>query len=263
MKRNIFFLILAVAMGLTASCQKVEDTYVPGKPTVENDNVYFSPDNSPSAVLPVDANEITVILARMDSTETLTVPVTAWTSCPEAFELPAVVEFAAGSSTAEYTFKVTDKLEMFVNYPVRLSVPEEMTNAYDTLDVYPRFALNVVKEDYKPYAKGVWVDYFLYAGDEPAQWEQLLQYSEILGLYRFPDVWWPGYSVEFEWDGTGNPTLAEAYATGYDHPTYGMITANTLDAKFAENTFEFNFEWTVSAGSFGAAPQFFAITEKF
>lgn len=27
-------------------------------------------------------------------------------------------------------------------------------------------------------------------------------------------------------------------------------------------TFEFNFEWTVSAGSFGAAPQFFAITEK-
>lgn len=261
MKRNIIFMALSAALLLAFACQK-EDTYVPGKPTVENDNVYFSPDNGTSAVLAVDETEVTVLLSRMDSTDALTVPVTAWTSHPAAFELPEKVEFAAGAATAEYKIKTTDSLAMFVNYPVRLSIPEELTNAYDTLDVYPRFALNVVKEDYKACAKGTWIDYFMYAGEEAAEWEQALQYSEILDTYRFPDVWYPGYSVEFKWDGKGNPEMAAAYTTGVEDSTYGMITANTVDATYADDTFVLNFEWTVSAGSFGAAPQIFVITEK-
>lgn len=252
---------LSAALLLAFACQK-EDTYVPGKPTVKNDNVYFSPDNESSAVLAADENEVTVLLSRTDSTNALTVPVTAWTSVPEAFELPDKVEFAAGAATAEYKFKATEKLEMFVNYPVRLSVPEELTNAYDTLSVYPRISLNVVKEDYKTFANGTWVDYFMYAGEEAKEWEQILQYSEILDTYRFPDVWYPGYSVEFKWDGKGNPELAKAYTTGVVDSTYGMITANTVEATYGDDTFAFNFEWTVSAGSFGAAPQIFVITER-
>ena len=261
MKRNIIFMALSAVLLLAFACQK-EDTYVPGKPTVENDNVYFSPDNGTSAVLAVDETEVTVLLSRMDSTDALTVPVTAWTSHPAAFELPEKVEFAAGAATAEYKIKTTDSLDMFVNYPIRLSIPEELTNAYDTLDVYPRFALNVVKEDYKPYANGVWVDYFMYAADEPAQWEQILEYSEILDLYRFSDVWYPGYGVQFSWDGAGNPVLAASYTTGVEDSTYGMITANTVDATYSENVFVLTFEWTVSAGSFGVAPQIYTITEK-
>lgn len=261
MKRNILLVALSAALCLVSACQK-GDVYVPGKPTVENDNVYFSPLNETSAVLAVDQNEVTVLISRMDSTDALTVPVAAWTSHPAAFVLPEKVEFAAGEATAEYKIETTDSLSMFVNYPVRLSIPEELTNAYDSLDVFPRFALNVVKEDYKPYANGVWVDYFMYAGDEPAQWEQVLEYSEILDLYRFSDVWYPGYGVQFSWDGESNPVLADSYTTGVEDSTYGMITANTVEATYSENTFILTFEWTVSAGSFGVAPQIYAITER-
>ena len=56
--------------------------------------------------------------------------------------------------------------------------------------------------------------------------------------------------------------MAAAYTTGVVDSTYGMITANTVEATYADDTFVLNFEWTVSAGSFGVVPQVFVITEK-
>lgn len=60
----------------------------------------------------------------------------------------------------------------------------------------------MVKEDYKTFAKGTWIDYFMYATEEgAAEWEQTLQYSEILDTYRFliygiPDTVWNSSGTE-------------------------------------------------------------------
>ena len=134
MKKNILF-IAAAAMLTFAACEK-EPAYVPGNPTGDNDNVYFSAMNAGSVVLASDANEFTVIVSRKDSTAALSVPVNAWASKPEVFTFPATVEFAAGQGTAEYVVKTSADMEMFKDYAVRLNVSDEYTHAYDSLGVY-------------------------------------------------------------------------------------------------------------------------------
>ena len=98
---------MAVAAVLAfAACDK-EPVYVPGAPTGDNGNVYFSAMNESSVVLASDATELVVLVAREDSTNALSVPVNSWASDPTAFDFPATVEFAAGQSTAEYKITTT------------------------------------------------------------------------------------------------------------------------------------------------------------
>ena len=224
MKKNILFMV-AAAMMTFAACEK-EPVYVPGNPTGDNDNVYFSELNSGSVVLASDASEFTVLVSREDSTAALSVPVDAWASVPEMFTFPATVEFAAGQSTAEYVVTTSSAIEMFKDYSVRLSVSDEYTHAYDSLAVYPRYSANVVKEDYAPYADGMYFDMF-FTGQG---WPITLEYSVILDMYRLADVWAPlgtGSTTDltFSWDGAETVTMsADSYSTGVSYSSYGNVT---------------------------------------
>lgn len=274
MKKNIVLLAAAAAF-LAAACNPIEETYVPGLPTGENDNVFFSPDNASSVVLPVDGTTFDVVVCREKTDGALTLPLEAWTNGP--FEIPESVAFAAGEAEATVTITAGTDMEMFKNYDVRLSVSDEYTHAYDTLYVYPRATISVVKEDYKPYANGQYLDYF-FSGQG---WDITMEYSEILKMYRLSDVWAPlgtGSTTDltFAWDGTETVVMgASSYSTGVAMSDYGNVTAVVEDgsvwygipagmlAEEALDGFVFDFKWTVAAGSFGTGyPQFYIITEK-
>lgn len=274
MKKNIVLLAAAAAF-LAAACNPIEETYVPGLPTGENDNVFFSPDNASSVVLPVDGTTFDVVVCREKTDGALTLPLEAWTNGP--FDIPESVAFAAGEAEATVTITAGTDMEMFKNYDVRLSVSDEYTHAYDTLDVFPRANITVVKEDYKPYAKGAFFDMF-FTGEG---WEVVMEYSELLKTYRLCDVWAPlgtGSTTDltFAWDGSETVVMgANSYSTGVSYANYGNVTVvveegsvyyGEIPAGFiSENAMEgfiFDFTWTVSAGSFGNGyPQFYVITE--
>ena len=271
----------AAAMLALAACEK-EPAYVPGNPTGDNDNVHFSADNAGSVILASDADKFTVLVSRADSTNALSVPVESWASVPELFTFPSTVEFAAGQGTAEYVVATSADMEMFKDYSVRLSVSDEYTHAYDTLDVFPRYSATVVKEDYVPYAEGVYYDMF-FTGEG---WPVTLEYSAILEMYRLADVWAPlgtGSTTDlvFSWDGAENVIMsADSYSTGVSYGDYGNVTVVTNDGEAsyayygtipagwvgetAVEGFIFDFKWTVSAGSFGTGyPQLYVMTEKY
>lgn len=250
----------AAAMMAFAACEK-EPVYVPGAPTGDNDNVYFSPMNESSVVLASDATEFTVLVSRADSVNALSVPVNAWSSVSGAFTFPATVDFAAGQSTAEYVVKTTDKMEMFKDYSIRLNVSDEFTHAYDSLDVYPRYAVNVIKEDFKPYANGIYLSgFFNYAAGLP-EWEQVLEYSAILDQYRFSDLWKVGYGMTFKWDGNSEFTFETKYATGWS-AGYGLIYAIPEEAEYDSETKTMTIVVDMyDTSTWGLYPEYYTITE--
>ena len=250
----------AAAMLALASCEK-EHVYVPGNPTGDNDNVYFSAVNESSVVMASDATELTVLVSRTEFTNALSVPVNAWASDPAAFDFPATVEFAAGQETAEYKITTTADMQMFEDYQVRLNVSDEYTHAYDTLDVFPRYSANVVKEDYVPYAKGVYLSgFFEYAAGLPA-WEQVMEYSAILDSYRFSDLWKPGYGMTFQWDGEQEFAFEEQYATGWS-AGYGLIYALPQEAAYDSATKTITIAVDMyDTSTWGIFPETYTITE--
>lgn len=261
MKRSIYLVTLAAIVSF-AACEK-EGTYVPGKPTGDNDNVYFSPMNESSVVLAADAEALTVLVSREDSTDALSVPVNSWASTPEAFIFPETVEFGAGQGTAEYVVKTSAEMQMFENYSIRLDISDDYTHAYDTLDVYPRYAASVVKEDFVPYAKGIYASgFFSYAAGLP-EWEQIMEYSAILGSYRFADLWKAGYGMVFKWDGGSEFAFESSYPTGWS-AGYGIIHAIPAGATYdeASKTMTINVEM-YDTSTWGVFPETYVITEIF
>jgi len=126
----------------------------------------------------------------------------------------------------------------------------EYTQQYAETDVYPRMELNVVKEDYEPYATGLFSSEFF-----EEEWEAVLEYSAILDLYRFSSCWMNGYDVTFSWDGGDNIVVngGESLPTGFMDSGYGMVNVTPVNAAYnaSAKTLMFAYEWTVSGGSFG------------
>ncbi len=125
-------------------------------------------------------------------------------------------------------------------------------------------SINYVIDDYAPFAKGTYSSWFF----EQA-WDAVLEYSPSNDLYRFKDCWMPGYDVTFKFD---RETLAitmtsSAYASGYVHPSYGMVMATVYnngalnEYNSEAGVFYFAYQWTVDAGSFGAGYDTFQVTE--
>ena len=269
MKKNIILMALAVAA--LAACEK-SVPYEPGAPmNLDNPNVYFSAYNSNKTVLASDATEFEVSILRDDVETALTLPLKS--ACPYEglFTVPETVEFAAGVDSVSFKVQVSDKIEMFKDYQLTLTIPEEFTHAYIPSETTgPRYIANVIKEDYAPYATGQYYDLFWSEALSP----NVLQYSPLKDEYRLANVWGTGVSLTFTWDRAEKVKLgADKYATGLVHPSYGAITANVVGATYSHfeagqlfeniacDAFYFNFEWTVSAGSFGEYPNLF-IVEK-
>ena len=134
------------------------------------------------------------------------------------------------------------------------------------------FHATVLKEDYLPYGKGIYVWGFL-----GAQYYNEMHYSEYLDAYRIVTPWTTiadqyvaigykaekGQSVDFTVDEEGKvELLSKKMKSGLIHPSYGSVYAELQETEMMEDgTFYFNYKWTVAAGSFGAYDDYFVLTE--
>lgn len=273
--KSYLFGLMAAAMTFTA-CGEYEDDYTPG--SAEKDGhavVYFPADAQNDIVLGVDDKELTVKIAREDAAEALEVPLRVGTASGEYFSVPSSVKFEAGEAETEITVGVSDELPMFETRNLSITVPEDYRVLYGEQDASYSILLNVLKEDYVPVALGVFSSEYLSGTfGTDLSYEMELEYSPLLDLYRLADPWYvsaryclPGYNLTFKWNKETNEVAYDKkkYETGFLHPNYGMVTAESLATVYrpASQLFLFQFNFTVGAGSFGSRIESFQITETY
>lgn len=274
MKLNKIFLLAGIAVSsLWMGACSDDDDYTPGKPAGKNDVSFV--DEGGKTVLALEDQAFTFTVTRANGDGELTVPLNV-VQKPDFVQVPTSVTFKAGETEKEVEVTIGEGMENFVEYAIRINIPEELTNPYAETSGSPMYNMVILKEDYAPWAEGVFTENVIFG----QQWEQTLEYSAIKEIYRLPDVFAPGTHFFFKWDGTdaddqtiyfcdadGNKTVK--FATGYVHAKYGMIMANILADKnwmgfdSSDNTFYFPMEMTVSAGSFGANYETYTITSKY
>lgn len=269
-----FLLGLLAAATVFTACD-YEDDYVQGG--VEKDGhetVFFPSDVSNSVVLGLDDETFTVKIAREDAEQAVEVPLQIGTNVAGYFDIPRSVKFEAGETEAELVIGVSEKFPPFEKYGIDISIPEGYRMLYGEEDRSYSILLNVLKEDYAAYAKGIFSNAFMSGTfGQDLSYETILEYSPMLDTYRLSDPWFVtpsycefGYHLTFQWDGESKVTFNnKKYETGFFHPSYGMVTANPVQAAYraADQTLLFLFEYTVGAGSFGDKVESFQITEKF
>ncbi len=285
MRIDKLFVIGAMLVGAFAfSACSDDDDYKAGEPAGEN-NVTFLTYSNP--VMEKTATSFDVVLNRHTTQGTLSVPLEKL-FVPEGWNVPETANFAAGDSLA--TITVTPAADMSLNsdYDFVLRVPESYTNSYMQKNgEVNTYKVEVVKEDYEPFATGTYDETFF----AEAQWPVTIEYSPALDVYRIKSMLEPmgdvaGYHFYFKWNketgekqkftqcasNGGKQTSAQA---GFEYGTNGMVSyawaAGTNDpAKYtgednknnfggylaSENMFVLPWKHNVSAGSFGVGTDF-------
>lgn len=261
---KIFFMLVAVATFMLTSCS--DDDYAPGIITnAEGLNVFFDASNESAVILGPTTNEFSIVVSRNKTDKAVSVPLTVSDLNSDLFEVPTRVDFSAGEASKTITIKVNEGMQMFVAYPLSIAIDPSYTTPYAESTVYPRAELEITKEDYAPYATGLYSSEFWEDDDaNPLETDVTLEYSEILKQYRLKECWGKKTGVIiFTWEGAEAVELiTTAVSVGLDAGDYGNVTANksgecTYDAN--SKTFAFPFKWTVSAGSFGVYTDYYTI----
>jgi len=268
-------LLIAVSILIAATmvaCEKYEDTVEPS-PVVPADNpaVRFAQENQTSFELdPNDDPKISLTVMRNNESAALEVPVTVVTNTENSFNVPATISFAAGEKTADLVIAMNSGSPTGIPLALELSFDDEYVNPY--LTEYSTYKGEAALLKWVKYSVGVYTSGFF-----EQSWEQELYNAEGTDKYRFYDLFASGVNYEFEWDGgaalsPGGTPNASGYLvqeSGYVHPTYGMVSSATdPDPSYSffdadSNTFSFDRQWTVAAGSFGWLTDYYEITEKF
>ncbi|MDR0725926.1 MAG: hypothetical protein LBF59_07975 [Prevotellaceae bacterium] len=245
-----------VTLNVFISCEKevVRDSSPEANPN--SNRVYFPEQTDDQLVLGISDVSTPITIAREVSDNALTVSITITANA--AFSIPQTVSFAAGDTATVFDLSIGD-IELMKKYLVILNIDENQSNPYDEDAKFSTLALNILKEDFAPFAEGVYSSEFF-----EEEWPATLEYSPSTELYRLADCWMPDYDVLFKWEGTkvtiqGTKNSSGSYIylpTGYVHPSYGMISAyySQTDINYyneATETFTFPITWVVSAGSFG------------
>lgn len=259
--------LLVTALGFSA-CDNNDD-YVPGAFAGEH-NIGF--DSEENLVMRMSDNEISAVLTRANTEGELTIPLQAL-MVPECMTLPESATFADGSATADIKISISEEMKPFTEYQLSFRIPEEYSNAYAADGKSPIFNITVKKEDFKVVANGVFNSAFW----NEDSWEQVLEYSPILGLFRIPNCYAEGGHWYFLFDGADNFTFCDNEGTPVDkflsgdvHPSYGAVSVTVLDANPMgyvtgiegwEGAFLFPLQFTVSAGSFGSGYEYYYVSE--
>lgn len=236
-------------------------------------NVYFASSNKPSVAIGVNSTGFDITVKRENTTTAQTVKLKTESAYGDLFTVPESVTFAAGEAQKVVTITCGD-IELWTSYHISIEIDGNETKPYVAQNVYPRIELNVVKEDYEPYANGTYVSsrFYLFTGNALYNGYPLtLEYSEILKNYRLKNTWgYDGYSVTFEWDGASGITMignedSDGYIliqTGFLHPTYGMVSAKYYNLAYdsVNKKFTFGTGWSVSAGEFAIRADYYTIT---
>ena len=285
MRIDKLFVIGAMLVGAFAfSACSDDDDYKAGEPAGEN-NVTFLTYSNP--VMEKTATSFDVVLNRHTTQGTLSVPLEKLI-VPEGWNVPETANFAAGDSLATITVTPVADMSLNTDYDFVLRVPESYTNSYMQKNgEVNTYKVEVVKEDYEPFATGTYDETFF----AEAQWPVTIEYSPALDVYRIKSMLEPmgdvaGYHFYFTWNketgekqkftqcasNGGKQTSAQA---GFEYGTYGMVSyawaAGTNDpAKYtgednknnfggylaSENMFVLPWNHNVSAGSFGIGTDF-------
>lgn len=273
MKFNKLFIAISVLIAATmVACEEYEDVVEPS-PVVSADNpaVRFAEANETSFEL--DPNEdprFTLTVMRNNDNGALDVPVTVVVNTENSFNVPASVSFASGEKTAELTVTMNQGAPTGQPLALELKFNDEHVNPY--LNEYGHYIGEVSLLKWVKYAAGVFTSGFF-----EQSWEQDLYRAEGTNKFRFYDLFVAGVNYEFEWDGglaiaPGGTPDANGYLvqeSGYVHPDYGMVSSTTdPDTAYSyydsdSDTFVFNRQWTVAAGSFGWLDDFYQITERY
>ena len=267
-KFNIYFILLAcISVFLFTACED-EITREPSPAANPNSaNVYFANNNNSSPILGIEESDFTVIVSREKTESAQTVALSVETIYADFFEVPAQVSFAAGEAEVEITVKVKN-IELMKKYSLSIFIEHNQTSPYIKQTVYPRIDLTVVKEDFAPYAKGLY-SCGLFGMVDVAR---ILEYSPATEIYRLPSLWSESGGVTFYWKedevtiiGTNMSTGQVSIPTGYVHPVYGMIHAGYYpDYTYYdedEETLVFGIEFYDSDGPWGDYMDTFKITE--
>jgi hypothetical protein len=258
---KIFLMAGLIMMSFMATSCGSNDDWAPGDPSlVGGQNVYLN--TAENIELPMDGNTFEVTFARTTTSGELTIPVNFSTPTPEVFtDVPKTVTFASGADKATITITCKSDMEVLRTYRATITIDQQYTQAYiDNETNCPKAELKVIKVDYKPFKNGTYYSEF-FGTEEPA----VLEYSEIKKLYRFKHVA-ADQTFNFTVDADNNIKVVEAkIPTSYVHATYGAVTANRtnkpsyIEVEDGVTTYYFNFEYTVSAGSFGDAYDYFVV----
>ena len=269
---NKYIIALIGFVLLAVSCEDEIKREPSPNPNPNSSGVYFSNDNSSKIAVAIDATGFSIVISREKTDGQLSVNLLTETVFGDIFSVPQSVTFAAGEAEKEIEIGVSDKAELMKSYYLSITIndPDHQPNPYAQSTIYPRIELNIVKEDFAPYATGIYESEFF----EEA-WQAVLEYSPATGLYRFSDCWMPDYHVLFAWDqatdevemqGIQNGDYVQI-TTGYVHPTYGMVYAFYSETSYdrGSSTFTFPIQWRVilngSWASFGSFPDSFTITQ--
>ena len=125
------------------------------------DRLILNAENPAKYQLGLSDNSFVVAIERDPVDHAVTVPLTANTSTPEVFTVPASVTFEAGQTYAEITVGFNNA-EAFTDYQIEIAVDEGLTYQYAEQYVYPRFAATVLQEDYKVVHTGVYYNVFYF-----------------------------------------------------------------------------------------------------
>ena len=256
------YLILVLAVSIFAACEDDVERELSPEQNPNSANVYFSNDNVSDVVLPLEATSFNVIISRENSSSDQTVSLNTENAFGNIFSIPESVSFASGETEKSITVEIGDDIVLMESYHIVIEIDQNETKPYTMQEVYPRIELNVSKEDFAPYADGVFTSEFF--GEA---WDATLQYSPATDLYRFKDCWFEGYDYAFMVAEDGAITqVPETTETGYVHSTYGMVSATANSESVFDSstdTYTFAINWTVSAGSFGVYYETFEITSKY
>ena len=269
---------LALVLGFTA-CNKNDYEYEPGKEAATDElALYF--DDEEDLTLAITDTEVEITLNRVNTEGELTVPLIVNTA-PDFVTVPETATFAAGEDKTTVKLTIGEGMEAFTKYLIKISIPEEYTQPYDVDSGSPVYSFTITKEDFATVAKGVFTSTVAWK----SSWENDLEFSNFLNLYRFPDLIASGTHIyfHFDMDAEGNQEFyftdasgnhITKFSTGYIHPSYGEMTATVnegydmgydefVDEETGQPVNEFYWVWkiTVSAGSFGENYQTYDVTE--
>ena len=256
------YLILIAAVSIFAACEDDIERESSPEPNPNSSNVYFSTDNSSEVIMPLEESSFTITINRENSSSDQTVSLSTENAFDNIFNVPESVSFASGESEKSITVEISDDIVLMESYHLSIIIDQDQAKPYAEQDVYPRIELNISKEDFAPYADGVFKSEF-----QEDTWDATLEYSPATSQYRFKNCWADGYNYSFTVSEDGVITqVPETVESGIVHASYGMISATATEESGYDSqteTYTFAIKWTVSAGSFGVYYDTFEITSKY
>lgn len=262
--------LFVIALSLLG-CSDYVDTEIES-PIVDNAGVSFANENATSYELQPGENAfITLKVKRSQGGSAIDVPIQVVTNTDDAFIVPASVSFAAGETSKDLVVRMSPTAPAGTPLKLQIAFDENYVNPY--LASYGDYSGEVLLLNWIKYSVGTYTAAFF-----GSSWEQELFQAEGTNRFRFFDLYAEGYHYTFLWE-KGETAIefletpnADGYIvqeSGYVHASYGMVSTftdpspNYTKYDSATNTFIFDRQWNVSAGSFGWQTDTYKITQEF